>query len=281
MSPENKRWENLKAEYLHKVEKALSAVKHPRKKEVVADVSSHLDNRFAELGADKQTWEDFQAIITDMGPASDYAELLEPEQKRRTKSVPLGYLLFAGAAVLVVACGIIIAPMVISYVKKPVAPEKFRRDFPQKVANFDIDNAGLDDVIRTFGQPVSYIWGSQILDKDNLPISYVVTYPDNFHVLVSRGKVIEIRHEYGSSYVWRGKIKVGASLEEVFEVLGEPEKTVVGEKNRFEDGVLYKDIEGRKGHCYYGRYDQNLRLWFGNYKVAAIYMTRNGYGTGM
>ncbi len=281
MTSENKKWENLKAEYLRKVEKTLSAVKHARKKEVLADVSSHLDRRFAELGADKQTWENFQAIITDMGPPSDYAELLEPEQKRRTKSVPLGYLLFVGAAVLVAACAIIIAPMVISYVKKPVTPEEFRQNFDEKVADFDIDNADIKDVIAAFGRPVSYIWGNQILDKDNLPISYVVTYPDNFHVFVSEEKIIEIRHEHGSSYVWRGKIKVGSSLEEVFDVLGEPEEIVVGEKNWFEDGVLYKDIEGRKGHCYYGRYGQNVRLWFGNYKVAAIYMTCSDYGTGM
>jgi hypothetical protein len=49
MTPENKKWDALKAEYLRKVQKALSSVRHPRGKEVLEDVSSHLDRRFAEL----------------------------------------------------------------------------------------------------------------------------------------------------------------------------------------------------------------------------------------
>lgn len=60
--------------------------------------------------------------------------------------------------------------------------------------------------------------------------------------------------------------------------LAEGEKIVEGEKDLFEDGVLYKDIDGRKGHCYYARSDQNARLWFSDYKIIAIYMTRSDYG---
>ena len=55
----NKTWDSVKAEYLRQVEKALSSVKHPRSKEVVEDVGSHLDRRFAELEPQQQTWEDF------------------------------------------------------------------------------------------------------------------------------------------------------------------------------------------------------------------------------
>jgi len=54
---------------------------------------------------------------------------------------------------------------------------------------------------------------------------------------------------------------------------------VQGENNKFEDGVLYKDIDGRKGHCYYARHDQDVRLWFLDYKIIAIYMTRSDYGS--
>jgi len=79
MTAENRKWESLKTEYLRKVEKALSSVKHPRGKEVLDDISSHLDRRFAELEPQEQTWENFQRIITEMGPASDYAELLDAQ----------------------------------------------------------------------------------------------------------------------------------------------------------------------------------------------------------
>ena len=38
-------------------------------------------------------------------------------------------------------------------------------------------------------------------------------------------------------------------------MLGPPKQTVTG-KNEYEDRVLYKDIDGRKGHCYYFLADQ-------------------------
>ena len=80
MNSEDKTWESLKAEYLRQVEKALSSVDHPRSKDVLEDVSSHLDRRFAELRPDQHRGENFQAIITDMGPPCEYAELLDTGQ---------------------------------------------------------------------------------------------------------------------------------------------------------------------------------------------------------
>ena len=67
MTSENQTWGSLKAEYLRTVEKALSSVKSPRSKEVLDDVRSHLDRRFAELEPNQHTWENFQTIITEMG----------------------------------------------------------------------------------------------------------------------------------------------------------------------------------------------------------------------
>jgi len=91
-------------------------------------------------------------------------------------------------------------------------------------------------------------------------------------------KIVELRHEHDFSYVFRNKLRCGSTLDEVFEVVGHPKKIVQGEENKFKDGVLYKDIEGRKGHCYYGRYDHDVRLWFIDYKIGSIYMTRSDYG---
>ncbi len=94
---------------------------------------------------------------------------------------------------------------------------------------------------------------------------------------MNENQIVELRHESGSHYVFRDKIRPGSTLDEVFEVIGHPEEIVEGEKNLFEDGVLYKDIDGRNGHCYYGRSDQNVRLWFLDYKIIAIYMTCSDY----
>jgi len=114
MTSENKEWDSLKAEYLRQVEKALSSVKHPRRKEVLDDVRSHLDRRFAELEPDQQTWENFQTIITEMGPASDYAELLDQNDDQPSPGVWRKYLLFVSLAAVVTLVAILLALTVFS-----------------------------------------------------------------------------------------------------------------------------------------------------------------------
>lgn len=117
MNPESQTWESLKAEYLHKVDKALSAVKNPRKKDVFADVCSHLDKRFAELEPEEQNWENFQTIITEMGPASDYAELLEPDVVASIQHVKSKHFLWASIAIVIITA-VILLPTVISLTVK-------------------------------------------------------------------------------------------------------------------------------------------------------------------
>ena len=281
MTAENKTWDSLKAKYLGQVAKALSSVKHPRTKDVLEDVRCHLQQRFAELEPDEQTRENLQTIITEMGPASDYAELLEPDAVSTKQSVSFKYLVWAVSALIGITAVMILLSLVISYRAKPVTDEQFHQNFSKNIGRFNIDTATLKDVIKTFGEPIEYIWGNQTFDKKDLPTRYVIVYPDGFHVFMSTAKIVELRHEGpGTGYTFLGKLRVGASLDEVIEVLGEPKETVVGEKNRFRDAVLYKDIEGRKGHCYYARADHNVRLWFLDYKIIAIYMTRSDYGEG-
>ena len=87
-------------------------------------------------------------------------------------------------------------------------------------------------------------------------------------------KIIEIRFEgQDIGYVYKDKLKIDSSLDEVIELLGKPKETGQGKPNKFKDGVLYRDIEGRKGYCYDGRADKNVRLFFVNYKVTALYLT--------
>ncbi len=157
--------------------------------------------------------------------------------------------------------------------------EEFTKQLPARIRQLDIDTADLERVKEIFGKPIKYIWGKETFTEDDLPRQYILDYPSDFSVYMRGNKIIEIRHGDESSYVFRG-LRTGSTLEEVFEVIGHPEKTVEGEKNSFEDGVLYKDISGRKGHCYYARSDQDVRLWFLDYKIIAIYMTRSDYNAG-
>jgi len=76
MTSQNKQWQDVKENYLKLIEKKLAQVDHPRRAEILANVSEHLDSKYAELTEEKQNWETFQQIITEMGPPEEYAELL-------------------------------------------------------------------------------------------------------------------------------------------------------------------------------------------------------------
>jgi beta-lactamase regulating signal transducer with metallopeptidase domain len=155
--------------------------------------------------------------------------------------------------------------------------EQFALQFPAKIAQMGIDSANLRQVIEVFGQPEEYVWGDKTFEPDALPKSYIMRYPGGFNIWLRDGQIMEVRHERNSKYVYREKLRVGSTLDEALAVLGPPKETVSGENN-YKDRVLYKDIDGNKGHCYYLRTDQNVRLWFSEYKVIAIYLTRSDYG---
>jgi subtilisin family serine protease len=55
---------------------------------------------------------------------------------------------------------------------------------------------------------------------------------------------------------------------------------VTGEKLAFKPRVLYKDWDGKKGYCYYSRPEQNIRLFFADYKVTGLYVPLEEDGSG-
>ncbi len=159
---------------------------------------------------------------------------------------------------------------------------EFTAQLPLKIAQLDLDSAGMEQVLATFGQPVKYIWGPKTLPADQLPNRFIAVYPGGFHVFMMDNRIVELRFEGNSKYVYAGKLRIGSTLEEALAVLGAPVKTVEGKPIGWSDSdnVLFKDIDGRKGHCYYHRPDHGVRVWFGDYKVAAIYMTRSDFDDG-
>ena len=157
---------------------------------------------------------------------------------------------------------------------------EFAKQLPARIERLDIDTANLEQVKEIFGKPAQYVWSKETFTEDNLPRQYILLYPSGFFIYMRDNQIVEIRHESGSHYVFRDKIRFGSTLDEVFEVIGHPEKIVEGEKIGWVENVLYKDIDGRKGYCYYHHPDQNVRLWFRDYKIIAIYMTRSDYNAG-
>lgn len=150
-------------------------------------------------------------------------------------------------------------------------------DINQKIASLDMKSADLDDVIAVFGQPLNYYWEGKAFSKDKLPAIYVAQVSRNLLVLISYHKVQELRFiEQDTGYRFEGKLGIGSSLQESLEVLGPPEHTVQNQGNEQKNRVLYKDIDGKKGTCYYSCSDKNIRLFFSDYKINSLYLTAPG-----
>ena len=147
-------------------------------------------------------------------------------------------------------------------------------DINAKVAQLNIKTARLDDVIRIFGEPTEYRWKEETFERNNLPDRYLVCYPDRFCVFIANNRIVELRHSR-PGYVFRRKLQVGSSLNDVIRAIGKPNRTVVGQPSRYREGILYKDIDGKKGDCYYGRKKRGVRCFFTDYKVSALCVTCN------
>lgn len=77
-------WEKLKKQYLDEIADVLDSVEDSIRNNILSDVAAHLEQRRSELGPDRQTSEHYGKIIQDMGPAEDYAELLNEERHNRS-----------------------------------------------------------------------------------------------------------------------------------------------------------------------------------------------------
>ncbi len=152
--------------------------------------------------------------------------------------------------------------------------EKFLKTIQAKVDGFNIDKTTFDDVVKTFGEPVQYVWGNETYARGKLPERFILRYPAGFAVFMSKGNVVELRFEAQPAYVWRSKLHVGSTLKEVLDVLGEPKRTVKDEKCTFEDRVLYLNMDDEKGHDYYADAQQHIRMFFVEDRVIALYVTR-------
>ncbi len=76
MTADEKTWASARDNYLHDVKEGLKAAEYPGAKSIIEEVRQHLESRYSELPAENRTWEAYQRLITEMGPASDYVDLL-------------------------------------------------------------------------------------------------------------------------------------------------------------------------------------------------------------
>lgn len=131
MTSHNKQWQDVKENYLKLIEQNLAQVDHPRRTEILANVREHLDSKYTELSPEQQNWENFQQIITEMGPPEEYAELLGENNtsKAKTTSGINTFLAILFVIVLAAVGGYLIYTAQNSHPMSPApAPFKFEPD---------------------------------------------------------------------------------------------------------------------------------------------------------
>lgn len=102
MKSAGQQWSQIRDEYLADVKNILQGVPEQERRQILDELTFHLQKRFEELSPEEQTRENMQNIITEMGPVEDYAALLEEKsalRKSKRKS-PIaiwiaGYFVFA------------------------------------------------------------------------------------------------------------------------------------------------------------------------------------------
>jgi len=96
------------------------------------------------------------------------------------------------------------------------------KEINKKMAQIDINNATLEDVIKTFGSPKAYKWGDETFTKDNLPQVYIAVMEKGFSVVINNNIVSEIRFQADeeiedyTGYIYKDSVKVGSPMEDVF-----------------------------------------------------------------
>ncbi len=125
-NPHEKNWHRLKEQYLQEIEEALIDSSQPNTEGIVADVRFHLDRRYAELPADERNWENFQKIITQMGPPSEYAELAGEGKKVTASRVSTNYVVVMAVILAALTAGLILLPLLLPQGQLPTWTDKIR-----------------------------------------------------------------------------------------------------------------------------------------------------------
>ena len=142
----------------------------------------------------------------------------------------------------------------------------------REVPKLNLAATTLDDLIRLFGEPLAYRWGDRTYSRDRLPQFYVAEFKHRFTALMHRNAIVELGF-LQPGFKYSGVLEVGSTLDEALRVLGKPRDTVQGVSRDFKSGVLYVNIAGEEGACYYEKAEWGVRLFFKNFKVSALYLT--------
>jgi hypothetical protein len=202
--------------------------------------------------------------LRHQGKEHDFGPILDPA--RLVEAIRRGDLADAAAAT---------AELAKYYRPIPtVAQGPVPKELAARLDALDIDKATRKAVIEQLGKPSFYALGNDVLDPNKLPNRYAMVYPGSIHVVIMDDRVLRIAI-LSPGYLFRGKVQVGSSLDEVLAVLGPPRKTVEGTKIQDimasqEDDVLYKNLDGVEGTCAYQARAKGVMVGLNDGRVSTL-----------
>jgi len=147
-------------------------------------------------------------------------------------------------------------------------------DINEKLNRVRLGETSREQVVEILGKPDQYIWRTKRFSEANLPDgNYIMAYGTGVDLWMNGNAVREIRIESSEHYSYEGKIRLRSTLEDAISFFGEPSETVTGEPVDFRrNRVLYRDIKGETGYCYIHYRDMGIRMFFGGYRLRALYL---------
>lgn len=102
MNDQYKLWLEVKNDYLEKVRKSLDGLDNKTRNQIIDDVSSHMDCRYEELSDDEKSLDKFKEITVEMGPPSEYADLMGNPDTAGKKIKYISWMVIAAIAVIII-----------------------------------------------------------------------------------------------------------------------------------------------------------------------------------
>jgi hypothetical protein len=148
------------------------------------------------------------------------------------------------------------------------------KELAARIDKLKLGSTARQEVIALLGEPASYVLGRERLDANDLPNRFAMIYPSNVQIIVS-GERVERVTIVNPGYRFRGTIEVGTSMEEVFNVLGPPRRTIDGAdysdiRNVTEDNVVFDRLGGVAGNAFYRNEAEGVALYCRQGRVMQI-----------
>jgi len=164
---------------------------------------------------------------------------------------------------------------VVSYTRSNFVPRRvveLERRVIAQVGDIQPDVMNRQQVLDLFGPPpeISIRSTAGAQPEEHLTYSY-----GSLELYFGPEKTVvhEVRFEKPGPYLYKHKIRVGSTVDELLAVVGAPAETVVGQPIAFEkDRVLFRDVDGETGRGYILFNSEGVRFFLLKDRVSAIYL---------